>query len=72
MQETASLKPVSVDQIMIFKIRNRQGYAAMCLENLTEGKTPEEAFQRLLHPLRRMGHALPDRIPSLQLDEQSR
>ena len=45
MQETIALRPVGADQITIFKIRNRQGYAAICLENLTEGKTPEEAFQ---------------------------
>lgn len=37
----------------IFKIKNRQGYAAVCYEHLTEGKSPQEAYDRLVKALRR-------------------
>ncbi len=40
-------------KVQIFKIRNRQGYAAVCFEHLTEGKTPQEAYQRMLKAVRR-------------------
>ncbi len=40
-------------KVQIFKIRNRQGYAAVCFEHLTEGKTPQEAYQRMLKAIRR-------------------
>lgn len=60
-----TLKKLSASQVAIFKIKNRQGYAAVCLNNLTEGKSAAEAFRRLLHPLRRMGYALPERMPAM-------
>ena len=60
------LKLLQAHQVRIFRIKNRQGYAAVCLGNLTEGKSPAEAFRRLLHPLRRMGFALPGRMPKAQ------
>ena len=60
------LAPVAAEEVTIFKIRNRSGYAAICMGNLCEGKSPEEAFARLLHPLRRMGYALPGRPPAAQ------
>jgi hypothetical protein len=37
----------------IFKIKNRQGYAAVCCGHLTEGRTPEEASCRMVKALRR-------------------
>ncbi|MDD5432111.1 MAG: hypothetical protein PHO70_03890 [Candidatus Omnitrophica bacterium] len=37
----------------IFKIKNRQGYAAVCSEHLTEGKTAQEAYERMVKALRR-------------------
>ena len=40
-------------KVYIFKIKNRQGYAALCYDHLTEGKTPEEARERMLKALRR-------------------
>ena len=40
-------------KVEIFKIKNRQGYAAVCFQNLTEGKTPEEAYARMVKALRR-------------------
>ncbi|HNW39293.1 MAG TPA: hypothetical protein PL125_00600 [Candidatus Omnitrophota bacterium] len=40
-------------KVEIFKIKNRCGYAAVCFEHLTEGKTPQEAYQRMVKALRR-------------------
>ncbi len=40
-------------KVRIFKIRNRSGYAAVCFDHLTEGKTPQEARERMLKALRR-------------------
>jgi len=40
-------------KVEIFKIRNREGFAAVCFEHLTEGKTPQEAYARMVKALRR-------------------
>ena len=40
-------------EVSIFKIINRAGYAAICCEHLTEGKTQEEAYERMVKALRR-------------------
>ena len=40
-------------KVQIFKIRNRRGYAAVCFEHLTEGKNPQEAYERMVKALRR-------------------
>ena len=37
----------------IFKIKNRKGYAAVCCDHLTEGKSPQEAHERMCKALRR-------------------
>jgi hypothetical protein len=34
--------------IKIFKIKNRKGYAAMYAGNLTEGRTRDQAFDRMV------------------------
>ena len=39
--------------IKIFKIKNRKGFAAICSSHLTEGKTKEQARERMLKALRR-------------------
>jgi hypothetical protein len=39
--------------IKVFKIKNRTGYAALCCDHLTEGKTREEAKARMEKALRR-------------------
>lgn len=57
-----ALRSISASQIKVFRIRNRRGWAAVCLDNLTEGKSAAEAVGRLKHPLRRMGYALPERL----------
>ena len=39
--------------IIVFKIKNRSGYAAICSEHLTEGKSKEEALARMTKALKR-------------------
>jgi hypothetical protein len=39
--------------VKIFKIRNRKGYAAVCCDNLTEGTTAHQAFERMVKAVRR-------------------
>ena len=40
-------------KVDIFKIRNRSGFAAVCSQYLTEGATPQEAYDRMVKALRR-------------------
>jgi len=40
-------------KVRIFKIRNRTGYAALCCDHLTEGKTRAEAAARMEKALKR-------------------
>ena len=40
-------------KIKLFKIKNRTGYAALCCDHLTEGKTRDEARARMEKALRR-------------------
>lgn len=37
----------------VFKIKNRRGYAALCSDHLTEGRTREEAAARMKKALKR-------------------
>ena len=39
--------------IRMFKIKNRRGYAAVCCDHLTEGKSKEEARARMEKALKR-------------------
>lgn len=40
-------------QVGIFKIKNREGYAAVCAGHLTEGKTSGQAYDRMVKALSR-------------------
>jgi hypothetical protein len=40
-------------KIRIFKIKNRKGYAAICCDHLTEGKTYQIAHERMEKALKR-------------------
>jgi hypothetical protein len=40
-------------KVEIFKIKNRLGFAAVCCQHLTEGKTSQEAYVRMVKALRR-------------------
>ncbi len=54
------LKVLKKGKLDIFKIVNRKGYAAVCDRNLTEGKTPQEAYFRMQKALKRAGFRLED------------
>ncbi len=54
----AKLKKLPKSRVQIIKLRNRRGYAALCLNNLTEGSSPAQACARLKNPLKRMGYEL--------------
>jgi len=40
-------------KITVFKIKNRSGYAALCKEHLTEGRSKEQAIARMVKALSR-------------------
>ena len=40
-------------KVVVFKIKNRSGYAAVCDEHLTEGKSEQEALDRMSKALNR-------------------
>jgi len=42
-------------EVRIFRIKNRDGYAAVCCGHLTEGKTSQMAYARMVKALRRTG-----------------
>ena len=58
-----SLRKLSTGNVTIFKIKNRRGYAALCLKNLTEGRTPVQAFYRMVKAVRRAGYELTGNPP---------
>lgn len=58
MSAPKKMKKIGRSKVAVFKIRNRRGWAAICLQNLTEGPSAEQAIRRLKHPLRRMGYEL--------------
>ena len=45
---------LSRSKVRIFKIRNRKGYAAIYANNLTEGRTADQAFARMAKAAKRM------------------
>ena len=52
------LKKLSSSKVTIFKIKNRRGYAAITLDHLTEGRSPAEAFNRMVKAVKRAGYEL--------------
>lgn len=57
------LKKLSAVRVCMFRIKNRRGYAAVCMNNLTEGSTPAQAFARMAKAVKRMGFALTGNVP---------
>lgn len=43
-------------KVQIFKIKNRKGFAAVCFDHLTEGKSAQVAYERMVKALRRSNH----------------
>lgn len=40
--------------VKIFKMKNRKGYAAICHDCVTEGKTRHEAYDRMVKAINRV------------------
>lgn len=59
-----TLRKIGISDVQFFKIVNRQGYAAIAKNNLTEGKTVFQAYSRLVKACRRRGYELPTKIAS--------
>jgi len=57
------LRKLSSGRITMFKIRNRRGYAAVCMNHLTEGTSPAQAFYRMAKAVKRAGFALQGNVP---------
>lgn len=54
-KKTKTLKKLSSGKILIFKIKNRRGYAAICQHHLTEGSTVPMVFDRMVKAMKRSG-----------------
>ena len=52
-------KKISHKSVKIFKIANRKGYGALCMNNLTEGLTSAQAYRRMVKAVKRKGYELP-------------
>ncbi|MCP4652242.1 MAG: hypothetical protein GY858_02510 [Candidatus Omnitrophica bacterium] len=52
------METVPHKKVKVFKMKNRKGYGCICLDNLTEGKTPLQACDRMVKALRRGGYQL--------------
>lgn len=44
---------IGVKKAKIFKLKNRKGYACICLNHLTEGRTVAQAYDRMIKALKR-------------------
>lgn len=44
---------ISPKRIKIIKLKNRRGFAAICLDHLTEGRTLLQTYQRMEKALKR-------------------
>ena len=53
-----NLRKLSARKVTIFKIKNRRGHAAICMNNLTEGSTPAQAIARMAKAVKRAGFEL--------------
>jgi len=47
------MKRIGNRTVKIFKIQNRQGFAALCADHLTEGSSVNQAFDRMIKALTR-------------------
>ncbi|MFA4906055.1 MAG: hypothetical protein WC645_06095 [Candidatus Margulisiibacteriota bacterium] len=47
------MEKLNRSKVKIFKLRNRSGYAALYKNNLTEGPTPGQAYDRMLKAIKR-------------------
>jgi len=53
------LRKLGMKDVSIFRIANRKGFAAIARNNLTEGRTVYQAYDRLVKACKRNGYELP-------------
>ncbi|MBF0493843.1 MAG: hypothetical protein HQL28_01780 [Candidatus Omnitrophica bacterium] len=58
MAKKVELKKMSRSAVKVFKIKNRRGYAAICMDNLTEGASVDMALARMNKAVKRMGYVI--------------
>lgn len=58
MAKKVKLKKVPTSEVKKFKIKNRKGFATICKNNLTEGRTVSQALDRMNKALKRSGYTL--------------
>lgn len=63
MATAQKLKLLASRKVTIFKINNRRGYAAICMRNLTEGRTAVQAYDRMAKAVKRAGFELRGSVP---------
>ncbi len=52
------MKKIRVSQVRVFKIKNRRGYAGLCMDHLTEGSSSTQVLARMTKALKRSGYEL--------------
>jgi len=57
-RKTKKLRRISRSIVKTFKIKNRKGYGAICMNNLTEGGSVNLALSRMNKALKRMGYTI--------------
>ena len=57
-KKVVKLKKLPRGKVKTFKIKNRKGYAAICMDNLTEGSSAAEAVRRMVKAVKRQGYDL--------------
>ncbi len=57
---------INARKIKIFKIKNRRGYAAVCVNYLTEGTTLLQVYERMQKALKRNGMELKSDVSNLK------
>ena len=58
MAKEINLTKVPANLVQKFKIKNRKGFAVVCKDNLTEGKTIDQAIERMNKALKRIGYTI--------------
>ena len=58
-----NFKKLNAGRVSIFKIKNRRGFAALCMNHLTEGGSPVQAFDRMAKAVKRSGFLLAGSAP---------
>lgn len=60
------LQKISSKTVSVFKLKNRRGFAALCRNHLTEGRSPVQAFERMVKAVKRSGFELGGNPPRLK------